>query len=252
MLPTDPALLALLLGLVFLVALAYSSVGHGGASGYLAVLSFFGLAPAAMAPSALCLNLLVAGTSFTSYWQAGHFAFRLLWPFLVTSIPFAFLGGLTAVSPRTYMFLLAAVLIFAAYRLLAVVPPKGEERFIQAPRLWVALPVGAGIGFLSGIIGVGGGIFLSPLIILLKWADAKRTAAASAAFIWVNSAAGLYGHLLRKSVDWPALLWLVGVAFAGGLIGSQLGARQFRGVWLRRILGLVLLVATFKLLQTVF
>ncbi|MEE9234813.1 MAG: sulfite exporter TauE/SafE family protein [Candidatus Acidoferrales bacterium] len=252
MLPQDPALLALLLGLVFFVAVAYSSVGHGGASGYLAVLSFFGLAPVAMAPSALCLNLLVAGTSFSSYWRAGHFAFRLLWPFLLTSIPFAFLGGLTEVSPKTYMLLLAAVLIFAAYRLLAVVPPKQEESFLRVPPLGVALPVGAGIGFLSGIIGVGGGIFLSPLLILLRWADAKRTAAVSAAFIWVNSAAGLYGHLSRKTVDWSDLAWLVGFAFAGGLVGSSLGARRFRGLWLRRILGVVLLVATIKLLRTAF
>ena len=251
-LPTDPATLALLLLLVFLVAAAYSSVGHGGASGYLAVLSFFGLAPAAMAPSALCLNLLVAGTSFVSYKRAGHFVFRLLWPFLLTSIPFAFLGGLTAVSARAYLVLLAAVLFFAAYRLIAVVPPSQEEYFVRAPSLWVALPVGAGIGFLSGIIGVGGGIFLSPLILLMKWADAKRTAAASAAFIWINSLAGLYGQLLRKQVDWSALVWLVAAAFAGGLVGSYVGAWRLGGVWLRRILGVVLLLATLKLLRTVF
>src|SRR3970282_335148 len=118
MLPAQPELLVLLLVLIFFVAAAYSSVGHGGASGYLAVLSFFGLAPAAMAPSALLLNLLVAGLSFTSYYRAKHFVFRLLWPFLLTSIPFAFVGGLTPVSPRTYLVLLAVVLIFAAYRLL--------------------------------------------------------------------------------------------------------------------------------------
>src|SRR3989338_2466938 len=122
MLPEDPALLALLLGLVFFVALTSSSVGHGGASGYLAVLSFFGLAPAAMAPGALCLNLLVAGTSFLSYRRAGHFNPRLLWPFLLTSIPFAFLGGLAPVSARAYLIILAGALIFAAYRLLVVVP----------------------------------------------------------------------------------------------------------------------------------
>ncbi len=133
-----------------------------------------------------------------------------------------------------------------------VVPPPQEESFLRVPSLAVALPVGAGIGFLSGVIGVGGGIFLSPLLILLKWADAKRTAAASAAFIWVNSAAGLYGHLLRKTVDWSALGVLVGVAFAGGFVGSYLGARRFRGVWLRRTLGVVLVIATVKLLRTAF
>lgn len=252
MLPHEPLLLALLLGLVFLVAAAYASVGHGGASGYLAVLSFFGLAPAAMAPGALCLNLLVAGTSFVSYQRAGHFAPRLLWPFLLTSIPFAFLGGLTPVSARFYLLLLALALVFAAYRLLVVVPPQQEETILRLPSFWVALPVGAAIGFLSGVVGVGGGIFLSPLIILLKWADAKRTAAASAAFIWVNSLAGLYGQLLRKTVDWQALLWLVAAAFAGGLAGSYVGARRLPGLWLRRILGVVLLVATVKLLRTAF
>lgn len=250
MLPEDPLLLALLLGLVFFVALAYASVGHGGASGYLAVLSFFGLAPAAMAPSALGLNLLVSATAFVSYRRAGHFTARLLWPFLLTSIPFAFLGGLVPVSTRVYLIILAAALVSAAYRLLVVVPPPAEESFLRAPSLAMALPVGAAIGFVSGVIGVGGGIFLSPLIILLKWADARRTAAVSAAFIWVNSAAGLYGHLLRKEVDWSGLLWLVGAAFAGGLLGSYLGAHRFRGLWLRRVLGVVLLVATAKLLRS--
>lgn len=250
MLPDEPHLLALLLGLIFLVALAYSSVGHGGASGYLAVLSFFGLAPAMMAPSALLLNLLVAGLALWNYWRAGHFVWRLLWPFLLTSVPFAFWGGTLAVSPRTYMLLLAAVLAWAAYRLLTAVPPAEEESFLRPPSFRVALPTGAGIGFFSGIVGVGGGIFLSPLMILLKWADARRTAAASAAFIWINSAAGLYGQLSRRTVDWPGLVWLVAAAFAGGLLGSTLGARHFRGVWLRRILGGVLLLATVKLLRS--
>ncbi len=236
---------------MFLVATAYASVGHGGASGYLAVLSFFALSPSAMAPSALCLNLLVAGISFISYWRAGHFAFRLLWPFLLTSIPCAFLGGLLQVSSRAYLMLLAVVLLFAAFRLLMVSPGAAEESIMRPPSLWAALPTGAGIGLLSGLIGVGGGIFLSPLLILLKWADARRTAAVSAAFIWVNSAFGLYGHLLRKTVDWSGLLWLVAAAFAGGLLGSYLGARRFPGLWLRRILGLVLILAAVKLLRTV-
>ena len=252
MLPIQPEILALLLGLIFFVAFAYSSVGHGGASGYLAVLSFFGLAPAAMAPSALVLNLLVAGLSFVSYKRAGHFVWRLLWPFLLTSIPFAFLGGLLGISPRIYLLLLAAVLTFAAFRLL--VNPSGaqQEFFVRPPSLWIALPVGAAIGLLSGVVGVGGGIFLSPLMILLGWADAKRTAAVSAAFIWINSVAALYGQLSRHSVDWSAMIWLVGAAFLGGVLGSTLGARHFRGIWLRRILAIVLLFAVVKLLRTAF
>jgi hypothetical protein len=250
MLPAQPELLTLLLGLIFFVAFAYSSVGHGGASGYLAALSFFGFAPAAMAPSALLLNLLVAGLSFVAYWRAGHFVWRLLWPFLLTSIPFAFLGGLLGISPRVYLVLLAAVLLFASFRLFVNPTASQQESFVSPPTFWVALPVGAAIGFLSGMVGVGGGIFLSPLVILLGWADAKRTAAVSAAFIWINSVAGLYGHLSRTSVDWPTMLWLVGAAFIGGALGSTLGARRFRGLWLRRILAVVLLFAVLKLLRT--
>jgi len=252
MLPAQPEMLALLLALMFFVAFAYSSVGHGGASGYLAVLSFFGLAPAAMAPSALLLNLLVAGLSFASYKRAGHFVWGLLWPFLITSIPFAFLGGLLGISPRIYLVLLAAVLLFASFRLVVNPPASQQEYFVRPPSLWVALPAGAAIGLLSGIVGVGGGIFLSPLVILLGWADAKRTAAISAAFIWVNSAAGLYGQLSRHSVDWSAMLWFVGAAFLGGLLGSTIGARHLRGLWLRRILAVVLIFAVVKLLRTAF
>lgn len=252
MLPADPAALLVLLALVFVVAAAYSSVGHGGASGYLAVLSFFGLAPAAMAPSALLLNLLVAGVSFAAYYRGGYFVFRLLWPFLLASVPCAFLGGLMPVSPGLYTTVLAGALVFAAFRLLLARASPADEYLVEPPRLPVALPVGGALGFVSGMIGVGGGIFLSPLLILLKWADAKRTAAASAAFIWVNSAAGLYGHLSRKTVDWQGMVWLVGVAFAGGLLGSWLGASRFKGVWLRRLLGAVLLVAVLKLVRSAF
>lgn len=246
---SDPAWL-LLLGLVFAVAVAYSSVGHGGASGYLAVLSFFGFAPQVMAPSALLLNLLVAGLSFLSYFRAGYFVPRLLWPFLLTSVPFAFLGALLGTSAKVYGLLLAGALIFAAVRLIVAMPKGGTEPLVKPPSLWVALPVGAAIGLISGMVGVGGGIFLSPIILLLGWADAKRTAAASAAFIWINSAAGLYGHLSRTTVDWSALAWLVGAAFAGGLVGSWLGARRLESIWLRRILGVVLLLAAIKLLRS--
>jgi len=252
MLPSQAGPRILLLALFFFVAMAYSSVGHGGASGYLAVLSFFGAAPEVMAPAALCLNLLVAGISFVLYRREGHFVLRLALPFLLSSVPCALLGGATRVPPRLYMGLLAAVLVFAAWRLLWFRPGSVEESLLRQPRMALALPAGAAIGFLSGLIGVGGGIFLSPLMILMKWADAKRTSAASAAFIWVNSLAGLYGHLQRRAVDWPALLWLAAAACAGGLAGSHLGAARFGGHWLRRILGLVLLVAAVKLARTAF
>lgn len=242
----------LLLVLVFVVAAAYSSVGHGGASGYLAVLSFFGLAPAAMAPGALVLNLLVAGVSFVAYWRAGHFALPLVWPFLLASVPCAFLGGLLGASPKMYGALLAGVLVVAAARLLLPARDARAESFLRPPPLWAALPAGAGIGLVSGIVGVGGGIFLSPLLILCGWADAKRTAAASAAFIWINSAAGLYGHLARGTVDWSALSWLVGAALGGAWAGSWVGAWRLSGVWLRRVLGAVLLLAALKLLRSGF
>ena len=199
----------LLGGLFFLVALAYSSVGHGGASGYLAVMSLFSFAPAQMAPSALLLNLLVAGTATVNYWRAGHFSGRLLAPFAAASVPAAFLGGLTAVSFRLYSLLLGVVLVYGAVRLALPASGSGEESFLRPPRAALALPVGAGIGYLSGIVGVGGGIFFSPLVLLLRWADTKRTAGVSAAFIFVNSAAGLYGHLSRTQMDWRALLPLV-------------------------------------------
>lgn len=243
----------LLLGvLFFLVALVYSSVGHGGASGYLAVMALYSFDPAVMPPTALSLNLLVAGTAWLNYWRARHFSWRLLAPFVVASIPAAFLGGLTRVPARLYSLLLGAVLIYAAVRLALHRAAPQEENLLRVPQARVAVPVGAGIGFLSGIVGVGGGIFLSPLMLLLRWADAKRTASSSAGFIFLNSAAGLFGHLSRARPDWTSLLLLVGAAFAGGLVGSRLGSRRLPGVWLRRILAVVLLLAAYKLLGSAF
>lgn len=233
--------------LIFLVALVYASVGHGGASGYLAVLALYGFSPQEMAPSALALNLLVAGTSFLAFWRGGFFSWRLFWPFAVSSIPMAFLGGLLTVPRAVYGWLLMAALLFAALRLVLTSVNKEETTDFHAPSLRVALPIGAGIGLLSGIVGVGGGIFLSPLLILMRWADAKRTAAISACFIWVNSAAGLYGHVSRGGFHALELWPLVVAAFLGGLIGSQLGAAKFKRMALCRILAAVLTVAAYKM-----
>ncbi len=234
--------------LVFLVALAYSSVGHGGASGYLAVLALFGFMPKEMASSALVLNLLVAGTAFVAYWKSGHFQFRLFWPFALTSVPCALIGGLIDAPARIYSGLLALVLAYAAFRLAFASKGHGEEEPLRVPGLAVALPVGAAIGLLSGLIGVGGGIFLTPILLLFRWADAKRSAAASAAFIWVNSVAGLYGHAGRQGLDAAGLWPLVLAAFLGGIAGSSIGARYFTVPVMKRVLAGVLVIAAFKML----
>ena len=233
--------------LIFLVALAYASVGHGGASGYLAVLALFGFSPSSMAPSALALNLLVSATAFWAYSRAGYFVPRLFWPFAAASVPMAFLGGLLEIPVRIYSWLLAAALLFAAVRITLEGLRSAEETLVRPPRLGIALPVGAGIGFLSGVVGVGGGIFLSPILLLMRWADAKRTSAASAAFIWVNSAAGLYGHITRKGLDAAELWPMVLAAFLGGIIGAQIGARRLSSAALRFALAGVLIVAAFKM-----
>ncbi len=177
----------------FVIALAYASVGHGGASGYLAALSFFAFCPDEMATTALTLNLFVAGIALMSFARAGHFVGRLTWPFVVASVPAAFLGGLIPVSVRFYQVLLAIALGVAAVRLSLDLRGREEGRVVR-PSLALALPTGGGIGWLSGVVGVGGGIFLSPFLLLLRWATPKQTAAASAAFILINSAAGLCGR----------------------------------------------------------
>lgn len=246
----DPTLLWWLIPSFFIVAVLYASVGHGGASGYLALLS---LAPAALAPdqmaaTALTLNLFVAGMGWLAFARAGHFVGRLAWPFLVASVPAAFLGGATPVSVRIYAALLAGALFIAALRLFMT---GRHQDPLKPPRLGVAVPVGAGIGWLSGVVGVGGGVFLSPLLLLLRWANAKQTAAVSACFILVNSASGLAGRFVRGAVDYGTLWPLLLAAFAGGLLGSRLGANHFSGALLKRLLAVVLLVAALKLLRMV-
>ena len=231
--------------LIFLVALVYASVGHGGASGYLAIMSLLAYAPMQMASSALLLNVLVAGTACLMFWRAGHGSLQLLWPFIVGSVPGALLGGWFPVSSRTYGWLLAAALLVAALRLCLLTVQRVES--LSSPRRSLAVLMGAGIGLISGIVGVGGGIFLSPLMMLLRWADAKQTAAASAGFIVINSAAGLTGRLMTGRLAIGPMAPLVVAAFAGGVAGSRLGANHFSSVWLRRLLAMVLVVAAGQL-----
>jgi len=238
--------------LTFIVALIYSSVGHGGASGYLAVLSFFQVPHGQMATSALCLNLLVAGMAFWNFFKASHFSWRLTWPFCLTSIPFAFIGGFLKVPSAVYSFLLAAVLMFAAGRLLLEFGRKAKETS-RLPSYFTSFLLGGSIGILSGVVGVGGGIFLSPILLFFRWADPKRTAATSAFFILVNSFAGLLGRSVQGHFQiTEVLIYMVTAAFIGGIVGSRLGANHFSGKWLKRILACVLLIAASKLLHALF
>jgi len=234
----------------FAVALLYASVGHGGASGYLALLSLAPVAlnPDQMATTALTLNLVVAGMGWLAFSRAGHFVGRLAWPLIAASIPAAFLGGATPVVVRVYALLLAVALLLAAPRLLLTPQQPLHGGSVRPPAAVVAVPVGAGIGWLSGVVGIGGGIFLSPLLLLLGWATIAQTAAVSAGFIVVNSAAGLAGRFARGAVDYGMLWPLLLAAFAGGWLGSRLGANHFSGTLLKRLLAIVLLLASGKLL----
>lgn len=238
---------------IFLVALLYSSVGHGGASGYLAVLSLFGFIPSEMATSALILNLLVSAVSFIAFRSSGSFKFKLFWPFAFLSIPFSFLGGLLTVSAQVYNILLSSILIFAAYRLIQFNGKLNQPEKKKEFSVFIALILGGIIGFISGLIGIGGGIFLSPILILRAWADAKEAASVSALFIWVNSTAGLLGRVSHISgSDYGTLLPLIIFAFLGGLLGARFGAYQWSHLTLRRLLGFVLLIAAFKLFYVSF
>ena len=264
---TDVLLLSLL---ILLSAALYSSVGHGGASGYLAAMALFGLAPAVMRPTALCLNLLVSSLGTFRFWRAGHFRWRTFWPFAATSIPAAYVGGAITLPTTLYKQLVGLALLFAAVRLFlharkltgaddataretaasgsTPTETANDEATVRDAPLWLAMLLGVVIGLLSGLTGVGGGIFLSPLLLLAGWSNARQTAAVSAAFIFVNSAAGLLGNAAGvKSVS-AALPYFALAALAGGVVGTEFGSRRLPPLWVRRLLAVVLVVAGLKLI----
>jgi uncharacterized membrane protein YfcA len=233
--------------LIFIVAFLYSSVGHGGASGYLAVLSFLSISPNQMSTTSLVLNILVSTISFIFYLREGYFSFKLTFPFILASVPAAFLGGLLHIEAKTYYLLLAIVLILASIRLF--INLKEDKKVnVRLPKLSLTLSSGVGIGFISGIIGLGGGIFLSPLMILMKWADPKVTSASSAFFILVNSISGLCGKAVSNSIDFGFLTPFILFALVGGFSGSYLGSKKFSSLVLKRMLGIVLIIAALKLI----
>ena len=228
------------------VAFLYAAVGHGGASGYLALMSFFSFAPDFMRPTALLLNLAVSLIAFIQYYRQGHFDWKLFWPFALASIPAAFIGGMLVVDAVVYKKVLAVLLLFSVIRLIGF---KTQEAKTEShPQVLIALVIGAVIGLLSGMIGIGGGIILSPVILLLHWADMKKTAAVSALFIFVNSLAGLAGLFTKGFQLESQMLWMLLIAFAGGALGSYFGAGHFENRKLKWILALVLLIASVKLM----
>ena len=231
--------------LVFVIAVVYSSAGFGGASGYLIAMSFFGIPANVMSSSALVLNIFVSSISFTNYAHAGHFRPRLLLPFLITSIPAAFIGGTIELSQQIYTTLLYLALTYLAIRM--VLLPTLTEAPNWSPHpipLWAALLSGAGIGLLSGTIGIGGGIFLSPLILLMQWGDSKQAAASAGGFIAINSISGLIGRFGNGTFALGEFgIPLLVVGLLGALIGSQLGAVKFSSAGVRRALGIILTLA---------
>lgn len=238
-----------LVPLFFLAALAYSAVGHGGASTYLAIFALFGFARADIVPTVLVLNLLVSGLAFINYQRAGHFELRLLVPFIVASIPAAYLGGATQLSPAAFSLLLGVALLAAALRFLLLPRPAAAAMpTLTTARLYgIGIPVGLLLGFMAGLLGIGGGIFLSPLLLVLGWAGAKRTAAVSAAFIFLNSGAGLLAQTSQALPDWTLAGSLAAAVLAGGALGSYSGAFRLSSRILLRLLALVLLLAGLKL-----
>lgn len=232
---------------IFIVAILYSSVGHGGASGYLAVMAFLAVAPEVTRPTALVLNLFVASIGTVQFYRAGYFSWRIFLPFAAASIPMAYVGGLIHLPTNIYKIVLGSVLCLAAVRL--AVKLKNDDQ-VNEPPIVACLLIGAIVGLLSGLVGVGGGIFLTPILLLMRWSETRVAAGVSVLFIFVNSAAGLLGQYSQGALtSLPADVWFwIGAAVVGGIIGSTLGSKKFDSMTMRRVLAVVLLFAGVKLI----
>jgi uncharacterized membrane protein YfcA len=234
--------------LLFIVAFLYSSVGHGGASGYLALMALFTILPAVSRQTALILNIFVSFIAFIQYYRSNNFNLKLFLPFALTSIPAAFAGGLISLDAELYKKILAVLLLIPAIKLLS--EDRKNESIIKKQNIALSLIIGMIIGFISGIIGIGGGILLSPIILMLGWGNLKQTAAVSALFIFVNSIAGISGVAAKGFNLSGNIVLMVAVALAGGILGSYLGARKFNNYTLKLVLAIVLIIASVKLFFT--
>jgi len=244
--PTEDLILA---ALILVAALLYSSVGHAGASGYLAAMALMGISPAAMKPAALMLNILVAIIATAKYCRAGAFSWPLFWPFALASVPFAYLGGSLTLPDHFYKPLIGIILIYSAWRAFrsAHHPFKVAD---APPPLPLSLLAGAALGFLAGLTGVGGGIFLSPLLLFFRWAEARVISGIAAAFILVNSVAGLLGIMTTSPELPPALPYWAVAAVGGGLVGAEYGSKRLGNPAIKKLLAVVLVIAGAKMIAT--
>ena len=242
-------IVALLAAGLLVAAFGYASVGHGGASAYIAAIALAGIAPAEMRPIALVLNVLVSSLGTWKFYRAGHFRWRLFWPFAVVSIPMAYLGGAITLPGQAYKILVGIVLLYAAVQLWRSGKSGAEMREVREPPLVWAMAIGAAMGLLAGLTGVGGGIFLSPLLLMLGWAGTKQTSAVAAPFILLNSLAGLAAVFVAKSAALPSYVWILAPAvLIGGWLGAEYGSRRFANPLVRRVLAIVLALAGGKMI----
>ena len=232
---------------MFLGAALYTTVGHAGASAYIAIMALFGVAPVVMRPTALVLNILVSAYASWRYVGAGLFRWRTLWPVAMSAIPMAFVGGSIQLPGQYYRPLVGVVLLVSAVRFLWPGEPKAEQEQTDMPIGWGIL-AGCGIGLLSGLTGTGGGVFLSPLILLMGWSNTRTASGVAAVFIFCNSVAGLLGNLASVRSLPPDLPLLAIAALAGAVIGTMLGISRFANATILKALGLVLLVAGLKMI----
>ncbi|HMJ25318.1 MAG TPA: sulfite exporter TauE/SafE family protein [Pyrinomonadaceae bacterium] len=233
--------------LILVIALLYSTVGHAGASGYLAAMALFGMAPVVMKPTALTLNILVALIGTIRFYRAGFFSWRTFWPFAVASIPMAYVGGSLNLPVPIYKSVVGVVLLYSAGRLFWSAGTADSKETALVP-IWIALIIGAAIGLLSGLTGVGGGIFLSPVLLLMGWAKTRETSGVSVTFILVNSIAAMLGNYSSVTYLPSKLIFWAPAALIGGWIGTELGTRLLRVTGIRRFLSVVLILAGLKLL----